>query len=130
MLFVIPKNVIFLVFIYMVQFCTHISVTPCINKCMLKNFDRTCLKFYFSSLEALTLIKVLKKYNLWKYIKNIFLERDGWKKDMCTTLCIANTHILYMYIIYIIFIEPIIYTLYVCKYIRNEIQQKLVLKFT
>ena len=32
MLFVILKKVIYLVFIYMVQFCTCISVTPCIYK--------------------------------------------------------------------------------------------------
>ena len=30
MYFVIRKKVIFLIFIYMVQFCTGISVTPCI----------------------------------------------------------------------------------------------------
>ena len=61
-----------------------------------------------------------------------YFLRTRWmeKRHVYHTVHCKHTHIIYVHtVIYIIFIEPIIYTLYVCKYIRNEIQQRLVLKF-
>ena len=50
-LFVIHKKVIFLVFIYMVQFCTCISVTPCIQKCL---SHHSCNRKCYDNAESLT----------------------------------------------------------------------------